>query len=248
MVPAIDLVESKAGEKNAGCGTWIHPEAAIHLAMWIDPSLAVQVIQWTSRFFSGDPSIGKEITDLADERNETLTITTQTTIPRHLVNTIDLAVHAHMATAHVRDLVAGAGGGAADSLWHTDMRTLHSTASLQGTDVHLDSVWLQRMEAVARELHSEPRHTPPAEVYFIRAGATDLVKVGCSANVAQRLSSLQTANGEELKLEYSFMSSRAREHELAFHRHLAHAHVRGEWFRLPSGYDFAALVKDVAAQ
>jgi hypothetical protein len=47
--------------------------------MWIDPSLAVQVIQWTSRFFSGDPSIGKEITDLADERDETLTITTQTT-------------------------------------------------------------------------------------------------------------------------------------------------------------------------
>ena len=247
-IPVKRLVQTSTARSDRGGGTWIHPEAAIHLAMWIDPSLAVQVIQWTSRFFSGDPSIGKEITDLADERNETLTITTQTTIPRHLVNTIDLAVHAHMATAHVRDLVAGAGGGAANSSWHTDMRTLHSTASLQGTDVHLDSVWLQRMEAVARELHSEPRHTPPAEVYFIRAGATDLVKVGCSANVAQRLSSLQTANGEELKLEYSFMSTRAREHELAFHRHLAHAHVRGEWFRLPSGYDFAALVKDVAAQ
>ena len=62
-IPTIDLVESKAGGKEAGGGTWIHPEAAIHLAMWLDAHLAVQVIRWTSRFISGDLTLVHDLVD-----------------------------------------------------------------------------------------------------------------------------------------------------------------------------------------
>ena len=55
------LLEVKVGGSEAGGGTWIHPQAAIHLAMWISPKFAVQVIDWTARFISGDLTIMVEI-------------------------------------------------------------------------------------------------------------------------------------------------------------------------------------------
>jgi hypothetical protein len=61
-IPAVGLVEMKVGGVEAGGGTWIHPEAAIHLAIWISPEFAVQVIRWVSRFISGDLTL---VADLA---------------------------------------------------------------------------------------------------------------------------------------------------------------------------------------
>ena len=69
-ISAIGLMESKVGGKEAGGGTWIHPEAAIHLTMWLDAHFAVQVIRWTSRFISGDLTLINDMVDRHESVNE----------------------------------------------------------------------------------------------------------------------------------------------------------------------------------
>lgn len=65
-------------------------------------------------------------------------------------------------------------------------------------------------------------------VYAIRAG--EFVKIGRSANVADRLSELQAAN--PTKLELVALLSENPADEATFHRKLARHRVRGEWFQL----------------
>ena len=60
-LPISVIMESTKGGNTRG-GSWLHPKAAIHLAMWLDPKFAVQVIDWTARFISGDLTLMSELT------------------------------------------------------------------------------------------------------------------------------------------------------------------------------------------
>ena len=111
----------------------------------------------------------------------------------------------------------------------------------------MDSSWVQRLQemdnVIARFLRNPEKDVPTGIVYFVRAGETDLVKVGYSADLSTRMRTLQTANGEELTLEHVHESNDVRTDELGFHRELGAQHIRGEWFRLPCGFDFGALAR-----
>jgi hypothetical protein len=60
-IPILELVISVVGGDHSG--SWIHPEAAIHLAMWLDAHFAVEVISWTSRFISGDLTLVHDLVE-----------------------------------------------------------------------------------------------------------------------------------------------------------------------------------------
>ena len=56
-----DMGISSIESTTDGSTSWIHPEAAIHLAMWLDPKIALQVVRWTARCISGDLTLMSEL-------------------------------------------------------------------------------------------------------------------------------------------------------------------------------------------
>jgi hypothetical protein len=64
-IPRGELVHS--GYKRA-C-SWIHPKAAIHMAMWLDAHFAVRVIRWASRFISGDLTLVHDVVERYESAN-----------------------------------------------------------------------------------------------------------------------------------------------------------------------------------
>jgi hypothetical protein len=85
-------------------------------------------------------------------------------------------------------------------------------------------------------LHNAPTFeafpiTAIGSVYFVRAGESDLVKIGfTSGEPGQRCRALQTGSPSELVLEEWFAGSPADERSL--HEVLGPRRVRGEWFQL----------------
>jgi hypothetical protein len=71
---------------------------------------------------------------------------------------------------------------------------------------------------------------PEGHVYFIRAGRTNLVKIGWAKDVDKRHRELQTASPHPLHL-IGYMPGSLFD-EAAWHERFAHVRVRGEWFRL----------------
>lgn len=67
-------------------------------------------------------------------------------------------------------------------------------------------------------------------LYIIRAGSTDLYKVGSSVDPSQRLRELQTGNPEELAIVGTMHTRLARAIESAFHEKWTGSSVRGEWY------------------
>lgn len=80
-------------------------------------------------------------------------------------------------------------------------------------------------------------------VYAIRAGDTDIVKVGFSRNVNRRLTQLQTANHMRLHIEFTFDTKSPHQDERWMHDYLVSIgrHVRGEWFRIPGHTDYVTM-------
>lgn len=66
-------------------------------------------------------------------------------------------------------------------------------------------------------------------LYIVRAGVTDIVKIGCSRNVAQRLQSMQPHHYEDLVLLRTIEGDRTNERWLQ-HR-FADRHIAREWYR-----------------
>lgn len=52
-IPADLLIHKITSGPNELRGTWIHPQAAIHLAMWCSPAFAVAVTAWVVEWMSG---------------------------------------------------------------------------------------------------------------------------------------------------------------------------------------------------
>jgi hypothetical protein len=69
-------------------------------------------------------------------------------------------------------------------------------------------------------------------VYVIRAGRTNLYKIGKTNDPEGRLQSLQTANPRKLKLLHVFTADNATAAEEELHRLLHGKRMKGEWFRL----------------
>lgn len=74
-------------------------------------------------------------------------------------------------------------------------------------------------------------HGEPTYVYAIVDSEAGLVKFGRSVNPGQRLSSLQTANGNRLKL-WAFCKEQGELTEKSIHVALHQHRVGGEWFKL----------------
>lgn len=83
-----------------------------------------------------------------------------------------------------------------------------------------------------------------SSVYFIRAKASGLIKIGYSGNVEARLSQLQTGSAETLEL--AAVLEGPPELERALHRAYAEERLHGEWFR-PSTR-LRALVEGLQAE
>ena len=71
-------------------------------------------------------------------------------------------------------------------------------------------------------------------LYVISIDGTSYVKIGISNDAERRLRNLQTANPQDLRLEYAFTGSPVlvRNWETRIHRQLTAdgRHIRGEWF------------------
>lgn len=76
--------------------------------------------------------------------------------------------------------------------------------------------------------HPEPR-PKPTFVYFAQRGENGPIKIGVSGGVKARVSALQTAVAEPVRLLASIEGTRRDEEELHF-RFQAHR-LKGEWFR-----------------
>jgi hypothetical protein len=57
--PADSLVQSIVTGPNAGRGTWVHPQLAIHLATWCSSEFAVKVTGLVLRYMSGQVTTGE---------------------------------------------------------------------------------------------------------------------------------------------------------------------------------------------
>lgn len=82
---------------------------------------------------------------------------------------------------------------------------------------------------VALELMGQDKR----RLYFIRRPRDGAVKIGISANVRGRLSTLRGATGEELQLVCDVPGGRLLEE--ALHRRFIAYQIKGEWFRDSSG-------------
>jgi len=79
-------------------------------------------------------------------------------------------------------------------------------------------------EILAMEVEAGIKHV---WTYIIRAGESDMVKIGITTDAIGRLASLQTAHPEKLKIIRLIRGNG----ESALHHHFAKNRIRGEWFR-----------------
>jgi hypothetical protein len=69
-------------------------------------------------------------------------------------------------------------------------------------------------------------------VYLIRAGRRKLYKIGKTNDPQDRLTSLQTASPDKLKLVHTFKADNASAAEESLHAALQNKRIQGEWFQL----------------
>lgn len=69
-------------------------------------------------------------------------------------------------------------------------------------------------------------------VYFLRSGATGLVKIGNSRDVGDRVHWMQRAAAEELTLLRKVPCEDCRRAERMFHEYFEARRMNGEWFRI----------------
>lgn len=68
-------------------------------------------------------------------------------------------------------------------------------------------------------------------IYFIKAKATGLVKIGRTRNPAKRLKALQTASPDELEILHVIKEGESGYTEGMLHKRFDTSWVRGEWFQ-----------------
>jgi hypothetical protein len=72
---------------------------------------------------------------------------------------------------------------------------------------------------------------PSQTVYFVRAEALGLVKVGLTGNLADRLKTLRVGCPDQITLIAAYYGTDAAAVEAELHGDLAQWHSHGEWFK-----------------
>jgi hypothetical protein len=255
--------------RGRGNHTWIHPYVAIDLAMWCSDEFYFEVIQWTSRFLSGDLNTIRVAIANRDAVQGTTTLVTTTTVPPATMSAADHAdLHDRMTQQHTTTVRAQHAQRFGDSHQVDDTSSNHLpregwpvelsddvcmfTTTVQATTDAgpvVQSQWRRLSTPTSSACPTRPsKEATPTQgvVYFIRAGDTDQVKVGYTEDLPTRLSTLQTANALSLAVECQFLTSEFVAMEKTLHRCLDQEdrHIRGEWFQIPTGYAYHALIRD----
>lgn len=76
------------------------------------------------------------------------------------------------------------------------------------------------------------------QIYFIQQGSSDLIKIGCSKNVARRFRELQTGSPHTFLLLGVMEGDRDKEKEI--HTKFTHLRQKGEWFKL--NHDLSSFI------
>ena len=90
----------------------------------------------------------------------------------------------------------------------------------------------------------EDKKNTQGKVYFTRAEGTDDVKVGRAGDPKSRRSQLQTANSNNLVVEFCHSTHQPAKLETQIHDDLAHCNIRGEWYVLPSNTDYQKIIEN----
>ena len=243
-IPKQDLLESSKGGYG---GTWIHPQAAIHLAMWISPAFAVHVIRWTARFLTGDLGLVRELIGIKNRIHRTITMVTITST--HDSSSPDILSHTHMVGSRYQTEEYQRSPTEKKLCLFSNVQapnihtlTIHSEWIQEHTS-ELDTLWnLSRIE----DLYENDELFKIQTIYFIREAHYSTVKVGFTRHLAQRMARLQCGNSNQLKVVFEYGSSNCRDDESRIHSYLTALkwHIRGEWFTIPIDTDYLSVVRD----
>ncbi len=89
-----------------------------------------------------------------------------------------------------------------------------------------------------RNYHIGERKSRLTSIYFVQEGSKGPIKIGVSAEVACRFSSIQVGNPRRLRL-LGTAPCYGKQLEIEIHRKFSHLRIRGEWFRpAPELLDF----------
>jgi hypothetical protein len=197
-----------------------------------------------ARVAFGDQELVGTILDRSDVHNGTTTIATVTSVKDGEASKEQVrGVHKRLASDHA-DMVCG------DRPPHK--KVMLSTVKESKDDTVLVET---RFAAEAVDLAMGNAHVDDSRadcdaksVYFIRIKDTTMVKVGYAGDVTRRLVNLQVACPLQLEVMFQIQTPRAEEYERKFHQALAASRVRGEWFDLPTNFDYAAFVLEQIAE
>lgn len=93
----------------------------------------------------------------------------------------------------------------------------------------------ERIEQIGGKFPSQPRQTArDGIVYLIRAGETNLYKIGRTTDINRRLKQLQGMGAHTLQVIQLFSCHDAVAVESALHKKFRAYRVQGEWFELPN--------------
>lgn len=76
---------------------------------------------------------------------------------------------------------------------------------------------------------SKKRKKKDEFLYILSCG--DMIKIGVTNDITSRLSTLQTGNPIEIKLEYIEQRKEAYKVEAYLHQMFSPYHIKGEWFK-----------------
>lgn len=88
----------------------------------------------------------------------------------------------------------------------------------------------ERVREIGRNSMRKKRMDGTSKVYFIQAGLTGPIKIGCTRKkVSGRMAELQAGNHETLRILKEIPGDYNLEREL--HQKFKHLQIRGEWFQ-----------------
>lgn len=229
-----------------GRETWVADAPVLVELIWQLPGKASKAFrgQWVnyiSRILAGDRKMGRVLTDIADERDNTTTITTTTVVPNGALPTHEVAnIHRTLANQQMEELRSSGSKRPRTHLLSTVTEQKSKKARLVRSEYITEAVDLAWN---ALKLNKEDEGEKYGCVYFVRMRDTEFVKVGQTTSICARMASLQVSCPTPLDLEFQLATPNYKCIERKLHAYLKgqDLHVRGEWFKLQK--DTASYLK-----
>jgi hypothetical protein len=140
--------------------------------------------------------------------------------------------------ADVKAAVAGGAGQArrvlalikeAGDEWGCEWPHKQKMKTCEGTPFYGPYLRLAGMLQQIQRQQRKSRVTATGVVYFLAAGAADIVKIGFTTNLDGRIRSLKTGSPTDVEVLLAITGTMTTEREL--HKRFAADRLRGEWFR-----------------